>query len=260
LIAIVVMALAAAACAGDGAPSDDGAPSSIEGTTWILGAASAEALVDEDLPPDVRATARFETDGTVGGTTGCNTFGGSHTFGDGGALTIEPGAMTEIACEEPLMRLEAAYTAALSEVESFEIVDGGEGLVLSGADTLAFTPERSVGLEGTRWQVSGIVTGDAVSSTIAGAEAELTLDVGSLSGTTGCNRMTGSYSIESAASERSVSFSDIGTTKMLCEPDVSEQERQIIASLEGATSYSIEGSTMSLSDADGSLLLTLVAA
>jgi heat shock protein HslJ len=57
-----------------------------------------------------------------------------------------------------------------------------------------------------------------------------------------------------------VSFSDIGTTKMLCEPDVMEQERRIVAALEAATSYSIEGSTMSLTDAGGSLLLTLVAA
>ena len=56
-----------------------------------------------------------------------------------------------------------------------------------------------------------------------------------------------------------MSFSDIGTTEMLCEPAVLEQEGQIVAALEAATTYSIEGSTMSLTDADGSLVLTLVA-
>jgi heat shock protein HslJ len=254
----VAVIVATSACADDEAPSDDGASSAIEGTTWILGAASAEALIDEVLPPDVRATVRFETDRSVGGSTGCNTFGGTYTTGGGGAISIETAAMTEIACEEPLMRLETAYTAALSEVDSYEIVDGGDGLVLSGGETpLTYIAERPVGLEGTRWEVSGIVTGDAVSSTIAGAEAELTLDAGSLTGFTGCNRMTGSYT---ADGEGSISFSAIATTKMACEPAVMDQERQIVAALEATTTYAIEGSTMSLSDADGALVLTLVAA
>jgi heat shock protein HslJ len=69
--------------------------------------------------------------------------------------------------------------------------------------------------------------------------------------------MTGSYT---ADGEGSVSFSDIATTKIACEPDVMDQERQILAALEATTTYSIEGSTMSLSDADGALVLTLVAA
>jgi heat shock protein HslJ len=134
--------------------------------------------------------------------------------------------------------------------------------VLAGAETpLAYTAERPVALEGTRWQVNGIaIGGDAVSSTIAGTEADITLDAGALTGTAGCNRLTGSYSVDGGASEGSISFSDIATTRKLCEPDVMEQERQILAALEAAASYSIEGSTMSLSDDGGSFLLSLVEA
>ncbi|MGH2539066.1 MAG: META domain-containing protein [Actinomycetota bacterium] len=257
---MVTLVVGASACAENGS-SGDGDPTSIVGTTWILGAASAEALVDEVMPGDARATIRFGHDGAVGGSTACNTFGGDYTAGDDGALSIEPGAMTQIACEEPLMRLEAAYTAALAEVASFEVIDEGAGLVLSGGETtLTYTAERPVALEGTAWRVDGIaIGGDAVSSTIAGAEAELTFDAAGVTGTTGCNRLTGSSVIDGGAREGSISFSDIGTTTKLCEPDVMEQEAQILAALEAAERYSIEGSTMSLTDADGSFLLSLVA-
>jgi heat shock protein HslJ len=249
------------ACAADESAGDGDGPS-IAGITWILELASAEALIDEVVPPEARATIRFEPDGTVGGSSGCNMFGGTYTVGDEGALSIEPGAMTEMACEDPLMRLEAGYVAALAAVDSSELVDEGEGLVLAGAETpLAYTAERPVALEGTRWQVNGIaIGGDAVSSTIAGTEADITLDAGALTGTAGCNRLTGSYSVDGGASEGSISFSDIATTRKLCEPDVMEQERQILAALEAAASYSIEGSTMSLSDDGGSFLLSLVEA
>jgi heat shock protein HslJ len=242
---------------GDG----DGEPATIVGTTWILGAPSAEALIGEAVPIDTRVTIRFADDGTAAGSAGCNSFGGSYTLGDDGALTIEPGAMTQMACEEPLMTLEAAYTSALADVYAAQVVDDGEGLILTGAETtLTYAAERPVALEGTRWRIDGLVIGtDAISSTIAGADADLTLEGGNLSGTTGCNRMTGGYETSGEAAEGSLSFGAIATTKMACEPDVGEQEQTILSGLEAVAAYRIEGEAMSLSDAEGSLLLTLAA-
>jgi heat shock protein HslJ len=111
-------------------------------------------------------------------------------------------------------------------------------------------------LEGTAWTVDGIALGnDAVSSAIAGSEADLRFDAGSVSGSTGCNRLTGSYALDAA--EGSISFSEIATTMKLCEPEVATQEQAILASLDEATSYSIEGSTMTLAADGGSFLLSL---
>lgn len=133
-------------------------------------------------------------------------------------------------------------------------------MLSDGETTLTYTAERPVALEGTAWRVDGIaIGGDAVSSTIAGADAGLSLDAGRVSGTTGCNRIMGSYRIDGMASSGPISFSDIAATKKLCESDVAEQERSILDALETATSYSIEGSTMSLTDADEAFLMSLVA-
>ena len=218
--------LAASACAGDVSTSDgDGDTTSIVGSTWILDAAAAEALIDEVVPAEALATIRFQEDGTVGGSSGCNTFGGTYAARADGSLSIQPGAMTEMACDEPLMRLETAYIAALAEVGSSQVVDEGAGLVLAGGETtLTYTAERPVALEGTAWRVDAIgIGGDAVSSTIAGAAADLLFEAGQVSGSTGCNRLMGSYTVEGSGPVGSISFADIATTMKLCEPDVAEQ-------------------------------------
>ena len=165
-----------------------------------------------------------------------------------------------MACEEPLLRLETTYIAALAEVGSSQVVDEGAGLVLAGGETtLTYTAERPVALEGTAWRVDAIgIGGDAVSSTIAGAAADLLFEAGQVSGSTGCNRLMGSYTVEGSGPVGSISFADIATTMKLCEPDVAEQERVILMALDTAAGYSIEGSTMSLADAGGAFLMSLV--
>ena len=154
------------------------------------------------------------------------------------------------------MQLEADYVAALGDVRSFEVIGEGDGLLLSGGQTpLSYVAQRQTPLEGTAWVVDGIAIGDdAVSSTVGGSEAELTFDTGRVSGSTGCNRLTGSYTVD--VTEGSISFAQIATTKQLCEPDVAAQEQAILAAIDAAASYSIEGSTMTLSDAAGSFLLS----
>ena len=133
------------------------------------------------------------------------------------------------------------------------------GLLLAGAETpLVLLAEQPLPLEGTAWLVDGIAIGDdAVSSTIAGTEADLVFDAGDVSGSAGCNTLKGSYTIEATLWADAISFSEVATTKKLCEPDVAEQEQAILAALDAAASYAIDGSTMTLSDGDGTFLLSL---
>ena len=54
-----------------------------------------------------------------------------------------------------------------------------------------------------------------------------------------------------------ISFWAIATTKQLCEPEVAAQEQAVLAALDQAASFSIEGSTMTLTDSGGSFLPSL---
>jgi heat shock protein HslJ len=83
--------------------------------------------------PGTTITARFADDGTLTGSSGCNTYQTAFTLGRG-SIEIEPPAATQMACAEPegVMDQEAAYLAALPTAVGYR-VDGGS-LALVSAD------------------------------------------------------------------------------------------------------------------------------
>jgi putative lipoprotein len=76
--------------------------------------------------PVASATARFTTEGTVAGSTGCNQFTGDYTT-DGASIAIGPLATTRMACrDEDVSAQETAYLAALDAATTWRTTaDGG---------------------------------------------------------------------------------------------------------------------------------------
>jgi heat shock protein HslJ len=79
------------------------------------------------------------------GTSGCNQYGGSYAV-DGGSITFGPMAVTEMACPDPQMSVEAAYLSALTAATTWAIPADtavGTELTISGPDSarkLVFGP------------------------------------------------------------------------------------------------------------------------
>ena len=99
-------------------------------TYWRL-----DSLEGEPFPKGVgkkEAHILLETgdDGAYRATVGCNSIRGSYTL-DGDMLAFGGGAMTMMACPDPLDRLERQLTAMLGEVTGFDTE--GETLVLRDA-------------------------------------------------------------------------------------------------------------------------------
>jgi heat shock protein HslJ len=250
---LTLLPLVLIACADDGG-GDTGAgtdPADLTGVTWQLDGSSIASLVGNP-PSDAVVTIEF-ADGQAAGRAACNSYGGAYQASDG-SIAFEAFAVTQMACDDPLMQLEAAYLAALGEVTGFSI-DGD--LVLTGGDVpltfTALTPPEPLPLVGTTWILTTIASGDAVSSTIAGTEttAELTAD-GSIAGSAGCNQYSGTYTEGEAGT---LSFSTLATTRMMCAEDVMAQETAFLTAMEQVAGYAIEGTQLSLSDVSGAMLL-----
>jgi heat shock protein HslJ len=114
----VDLTLDAAALSGCG-----GEPRALLAGSWKLVDLPGVTL-PEGAEPTLEITGDF-----MSGAAGCNRFtGGIALSGEG--LSLKPGGMTMMACEEPLMQLEAAYMERLGRVGLFDIDEAGQLILL----------------------------------------------------------------------------------------------------------------------------------
>lgn len=228
-------------------PHNSGVGISLVGITWSLA-----ALNDEPILPGAYISARFDADGAVSGTSGCNRYRASYQV-DGAGLTIATAAGTLMACPPPLMEQERAYLAALQATAAFEIKE--DTLTLSdpdGAAVARFVAEPQ-GLAGTSWEVIGYNNGrQAVVSLIAGAVITAQFDQdGKLAGNAGCNDYAGTVEVGADT----VAVGPLRTTRKFCpQPEgLMEQESLYLAALQTAATYRVEGQSLEMRTADGAL-------
>ena len=87
----------------------------ITGMDWRPAVIGAEVV-----PEDSGLSVRFEVDGSINGSGGCNRFFGSFEKTDAGVVVGELAA-TRMACPEPIMAREAAFLEALQNARQFRV-------------------------------------------------------------------------------------------------------------------------------------------
>jgi heat shock protein HslJ len=76
-----------------------------------------------------------------------------------------------------------------------------------------------------------------------------------VSGSTGCNRFTGTFT----QTGDSLRFSPLATTKMACPPPLDAQERAFLQALHATAAIHLAGNTLELKDASGKVQMRLEA-
>jgi heat shock protein HslJ len=230
-------------------------PDGLEGTAWLL-VSHGDPASPIPVLDGTEITATF-SDGQVTGSAGCNTYGAPYTV-DGDDITIGPGRLTLMACEEPIMAQEQAFMQALSGATSFRVEGDALAIAYDDGMELAFAAQPS-GLAGSAWTVAGYNNGrEAVVGVLAGTEltAEFTDDT--MAGSAGCNTYRARYSVDGDA----MTLGPAATTRMMCAtPEgVMEQESQFLAALSTVATWRRDGSRLELRTADGAMAVNLVAA
>jgi heat shock protein HslJ len=214
------------------------------GSDWNLISWEGVTILPDSVP-----TLAIEEDG-LGGTTGCNHYFGM-TDWDGANLTVGEVEMTEMFCEG-VMEQERAYIQALQTAESITLA--GDTLTIHTTEgDLTFQPPTQATLTDTQWVLGGIAQGEAVVSTWVDSEITSEFKEGNMAGSAGCNSYSAPYEVEGT----SLTLGQVVNTLMACEDEERNQrESEFLTALMSVAQYEIHRNTLTLSDAEGNLVLT----
>jgi len=229
----------------------------LNGTGWTLSGYLHNGTPTQTVS-GTKVTLDFSDAGRITGSAGCNRYFASYEM-KGTAITIGPAGSTMMYCDTPgVMDQESAYLTLLGQATTITV--DGDRLTVSdakGTTILTFAktvPPAPAPLVGTNWTLASIHTADAVSSGIAGTTVTAVFgDDGRVAGSAGCNRYFAQYTVTG----RSLSIGPAGSTKMFCDiPGVMQQESTYLALLSQATTFTIEGDRLTVSDAKGTTILS----
>lgn len=125
---LVILMMLLAACAGQaGGSGQAGTVPNLEGTEWVLASLNGNEPITGST-----VTLKFEKD-QLGGSGGCNSYGGKYTLGPDGKISVSEVVQTEMACMDPagVMEQESQFGQALSQAASFQM--NGDNLEIKNA-------------------------------------------------------------------------------------------------------------------------------
>jgi putative lipoprotein len=216
---------------------------SLANTEWqLVQYGTPDAFMD--VIGDTPVTLKFDREGTISGSGGCNSYGGTYSILDGN-ITFRDVFSTEMACmAEGVMEQESHYFRALSTATTVPVMSVSR-LVIDYADgQLIF--ERLYSLVNTSWQ---LVSFDDITPVVQNSVVTITFDdTMHIAGSGGCNNYGGSYSVNGDA----IDFNEVISTLMACaDENITAQEGSFFFGLEKATTYKISADELVIYYGDG---------
>lgn len=223
-------------------------------TSWVLTGYGDPAAWTTPIP-GIQVTLVFEEE-QAGGHGSCNYYGGGYTL-DGDRLSFDEIASTAMDCPgDVIMAQEAAYLELLWQNDSFQVTQTVDSLTLTGdMGALQFVRLQPASLTGKRWQLRGIaVEPEAVISTWVDETITLIFDAGTVSGSAGCNALTGAYELE--ADGNGIQFGALTVTDQACDSERNQREAEFLAALAAVAQFELDHQSLTLQNDAGETLLT----
>ena len=126
-------------------------------------------------------------------------------------------------------------------------------IIIIGVATWMFMSPPQACITDTEWTLVSYGIKSNPQKALPNVKATATFSEGKITGIASCNNYFTSYEVDGSSLRIT---SPIGTTLMMCEEDVMQQERAFLGALETFKSYKISGNTLEIEFNGGSLTFT----
>jgi heat shock protein HslJ len=240
-----------AACGQD---SGTGSGASTVGNTYLSTSVTEDGK-PKQLAPKTRVQLQFTNDGRLVAQAGCNSMSAKVSTNDG-KLTLDGElASTAMGCPGPQQGQDSWLAGIISAKPTWKL-DGSKLDLTAGGTTISLTDrkvaEPDLAVEGTKWALSSVITGEAASHQAGSEKAWLTLNGERVTGSTGCNDFQGTV----ARSTGELTVGELATTRRACAGDAATLESQLLNGLKGKVTYQVDGTTLKLRSTGGGLDFT----
>ncbi|MFI6828572.1 META domain-containing protein [Kribbella sp. NPDC050241] len=227
----------------------------LTGKSW-LSTAVTENGAPKQLAQNTRVRLQFTDDGRLIADAGCNSMQSKVSTGDGKLSLKDSLVMTDMGC--PGRQDQDGWLSGILSSKPSWKLDGDTLNVTSGGTTIALqdreTAEPDLALDGTKWALNTVITGEVASHQAGSEKAWMTLNGERVTGSTGCNEFQGMV----AQAPGKLTFGELATTRRACAGDAAKLESSLLNGLKGEVSYEIDSSKLELRNAAGGLDFTAV--
>ncbi|MFD3983600.1 META domain-containing protein [Streptomyces griseus] len=253
----VLALLTLAACgteSGSGSGKGSGEGGSVQSDVPVTGVAwSVDSVTVDGRKTKAPEGARLEIDpkGRATADFGCNHIGvDARVKGD--RVTLGKPVTTQMVCGEDIEKFEKAAIDAMGGELTAKLSGDKLTLTKEGGHTMELSEEKAADLVGTRWTVTTLLDGKTATTVPADLPEErsphLTFaDDGTVRGNSGCNSFSGKAAVKGST----IVFGSTAGTRKMCPEAEMTVERAVLAALSGPATYTIKGSTLTLTADDG---------
>lgn len=214
--------------------------SPLSGSEWQLISLGGMPLVEGSS-----ITLIFGVDSSLGGTGGCNHYGGAYSADDT-TISVSGVFSTMIACEGTLAQ-EQVYFAALQAASAYTRTADALTISYGEGQELVFAPLNT--LAGSVWELVTLNGADVIEGT------RLTVlfgTTGIANGSGGCNTFRTNYQVTGEA----IQINEVLSTRIACPAEnENAQETAYFTALQAAQSYTLDGDTLTITLSDGAALV-----
>jgi heat shock protein HslJ len=227
-----------------GCGNESSAGGSLKGKTYLSTAVTEDGK-PKQLVPNSRVRLTFSDDGRLIADASCNSTQSSVDTSNGKLSLGKELATTAMGCDQPRHAQDAWLTKILLSEPTWKL-EGDRLTVTSGGTTISLTDRKTVepdlALDGTKWSLETVISGETASHQAGSEKVWITLNGDRVTGSTGCNDLQGKVARDTGK----LTFGEIATTRRACPGDAGKLEQTLLTTLKGDVTYEVDSNRLKL--------------